>query len=88
MEPPMATTLTTKGQVTIPKKVRDALCLSPGDSVEFMLNPAGEVVLHRVAPRPAKTRTNQTPDRFEAMRGKAQVKWRTDDLMALLRDND
>ena len=27
-------------------------------------------------------------DRFEAMRGKAQVKWRTDDLMALLRGND
>ena len=85
----MANTLTTKGQVTIPKKVRDALCLSPGDSVEFMLNPAGEVVLHRVAPRPAnKTHANQTPDRFEAMRGKAQVKWRTDDLMALLRGND
>ena len=53
-----------------------------------MLNPAGEVVLHRVAPHPARTRANQTPDRFEAMRGKAQVKWRTDDLMALLRGND
>jgi hypothetical protein len=32
--------------------------------------------------------TARTRDRFEAARGKAQVKWRTDDLMALLRGSN
>lgn len=76
----MPTTVTTKGQVTIPKRVRDALHLAPGDSVEFAVNPAGEVVLCKAGARRAAPR-----DRFAAMRGKAQVKWRTDELMALLR---
>ncbi|VVM56788.1 hypothetical protein PS662_01094 [Pseudomonas fluorescens] len=29
-----------------------------------------------------------TQDRFEAVRGKADIKWRTDDLMAVLRGDD
>ena len=76
----MSTTVTTKGQVTIPKKIRDALKLLPGSTVEFAVNRAGEVVLHKPGARPGRK-----PDRFEVMRGKADVKWRTDDLMALLR---
>jgi antitoxin PrlF len=76
----MATTLTSKGQVTIPKQIRDALNLAPGSSVEFAVNREGEVVIHRVGARPSRKR-----DRFEAARGKADVKWRTDDLMTLLR---
>ncbi|MES2683878.1 MAG: AbrB/MazE/SpoVT family DNA-binding domain-containing protein [Pseudomonadota bacterium] len=79
----MATTMTSKGQVTIPKRMRDALCLSPGDGVDFNVNPAGQVVVHKVGAKAARKR-----DRFDAARGKAQVKWRTDDLMALLRGND
>lgn len=80
----MATTLTVKGQVTIPKKVRDALRIAPGDGVEFAVNGEGQVVVAKAgAGRPAGKR-----DRFEAARGKAQVKWRTDDLMKLLRGAD
>jgi antitoxin PrlF len=79
----MATTLTSKGQVTIPKQIRDALNLAPGSSVEFAVNREGEVVIHRVGARPSRQR-----DRFEAARGKADVKWRTDDLMTLLRGED
>ena len=79
----MATTLTSKGQVTIPKQIRDALNLAPGTSVEFAVNREGEVVIHRVGARP-----NRKLDRFEAARGKADVKWRTDDLMTLLRGED
>jgi AbrB family looped-hinge helix DNA binding protein len=79
----MATTLTSKGQVTIPKQIRDALNLAPGSSVEFAVNREGEVVIHRVGARP-----NRKLDRFEAARGKADVKWRTDDLMTLLRGED
>ena len=76
----MATTLTSKGQVTIPKQIRDALNLAPGFLVDFAVNREGEVVIHKVG-----ARTSRKPDRFEAARGKADVKWRTDELMALLR---
>lgn len=76
----MATTLTSKGQVTIPKQIRDALELAPGSAVDFAVNKEGEVVILK-----AGARRSRKPDRFEAARGKADVKWRTDELMALLR---
>jgi antitoxin PrlF len=31
-------TMTTKGQITIPKEVRESLALRPGDKVSFVLN--------------------------------------------------
>jgi antitoxin PrlF len=79
----MTTTLTSKGQVTIPKQIRDALDMAPGCSVQFAVNREGDVVIHK-----AGARARRKPDRFEAARGKAEVKWRTDDLMALLRSKD
>lgn len=41
-------TVTQKGQVTIPKSVRDNLHLVTGDRVEFVLNDRGEVVIKPV----------------------------------------
>ncbi|MDO8299294.1 AbrB/MazE/SpoVT family DNA-binding domain-containing protein [Lacisediminimonas sp.] len=79
----MSTTLTSKGQVTIPKQIRDALNLAPGCSVDFSVNRDGEVVIHK-----AGARSSRKHDRFEAARGKADIKWRTDDLMTLLRGDD
>jgi AbrB family looped-hinge helix DNA binding protein len=76
----MATTLTSKGQVTIPKHIREALRLHPGTVVEFAVNDAGELVIH-----PARAPRGTPADRFDAARGSADVKWRTDDLMKLLR---
>ena len=76
----MTTRMTVKGQVTIPKVVREALHLAPGDGVDFDVNREGQVVVGKAEARAVVKR-----DRFEAARGKAQVKWRTDDLMALLR---
>ena len=38
-------TLTSKGQVTIPKPVRDALGLATGDRIEFAIGPEGGVRL-------------------------------------------
>ena len=38
-------TITSKGQITIPKKIRDALRLRPGDQVDFVLDDAGVVSL-------------------------------------------
>ena len=73
-------TITIKGQVTVPKPIRDALGLVPGSQVDFALDDQGRVVLQRAgAPRTKKA------DRFEAARGKANIAWRTDELMALLR---
>jgi AbrB family looped-hinge helix DNA binding protein len=81
----MPTTLTSKGQVTIPKRIRDALHLAPGSAVEFAVNRQGEVVLQKAGPIAPRRRHK---DRFDAARGTSDVKWRTDQLMALLRGND
>lgn len=78
----MSTTLTVKGQVTIPKQIRDALGLRPGMPVDFAVNREGQVVIQN-----AKAAARTQPDRFEAARGKADIKWRTQELMALLRDD-
>ena len=78
----MATTLTSKGQVTIPKRIRDALNLQPGAAVQFSVNVGGEVVLH--PPGPAR-KSGPRRDRFDVVRGRADVRWRTDELMKLLR---
>lgn len=82
----MATTLTSKGQVTIPKRIRDAMQLVPGASVEFSVNTAGEMVLRPA--QPSGRKRNPTRDRFDAVRGRADVPWRTDALMKLLRADD
>lgn len=82
----MATTLTSQGQVTIPKRIRDAMQLVPGTSVEFSVNAAGEVVLHPA--RPAGRARKPIRDRFDAVRGRADGPWRTDALMKLLRADD
>jgi AbrB family looped-hinge helix DNA binding protein len=79
----MSTTLSIKGQVTIPKQIRDALGLKPGMPVDFAVNQDGEVVIHK-----ADVSSKRKPDRFEAVRGRADVKWQTQDLMNLLRGDD
>jgi len=43
------TTLTSKGQVTIPKAVREQLDLKAGDRIDFIVNDAGEAVIRRVS---------------------------------------
>jgi antitoxin PrlF len=82
----MTTTLTSKGQVTIPKRIRDAMQLLPGTAVEFSVNAAGEVVLHPA--RLVTSRRRAPKDRFDTVRGRADVPWRTDQLMKLLRADD
>jgi hypothetical protein len=47
------------------------------------VNREGDVVVHKVG-----ARSSRKPDCFTAARGKADIKWRTDDLMALLRGED
>ncbi len=44
----IASTLTTKGQVTIPKSIRETLHLMTGDKIEFVVSSTNEVVLKPV----------------------------------------
>jgi antitoxin PrlF len=48
------TKLTTKGQVTIPKDVRERLGLRPGDEIDFVEDRAGFRVQKRVLASPFK----------------------------------
>jgi antitoxin PrlF len=42
----MATaTLTSKGQVVVPKPIRDRLHLHPGDTLDFLLQESGDVLM-------------------------------------------
>jgi antitoxin PrlF len=77
----MATTVTSKGQVTIPKHVRDALNIQPGTKVTIDLSGDGDAVLRKV--RPAEAR----PDRFDRALGAAEIKWHgtTDEYMEFIR---
>jgi len=74
----MSTTVTTKGQVTIPKPVRDLLGIVPGTQVEFRSLADGSVVLVRAdESRPAS--------RFTRLRGQAGEGLSTDAIMDLTR---
>ena len=74
------TKMTTKGQVTIPKRLRDYLGVAPGSEIDFEMTDDGEVVL----------RTRETPrkGRFDALLGSAKLGMTTDEIMRLLRGED
>jgi antitoxin PrlF len=74
----MATTITRKGQVTIPKPIRDYLGIGPGSQVNFLRSADGEIRIER-ADGPRK------PSRFARARGSAGPGMTTEELMALLR---
>jgi AbrB family looped-hinge helix DNA binding protein len=69
--------ITTKGQVTIPKRLRDHLGLKPGSNVDFELMDDGRVVLRPDRPPPQ--------NRFVRLRGSAKAGLSTDELMVLTR---
>jgi AbrB family looped-hinge helix DNA binding protein len=74
----MATTVTSKGQVTIPKPVRDHLGIGPGSKVSFRRANDGSIIIERAdGTRP--------PSRFAKLVGSAGPGPTTDELMKLLR---
>jgi AbrB family looped-hinge helix DNA binding protein len=75
----MTVTVTSKGQVTVPKQVRDRLGIKPGSKVDFEVAEDGRAFLRKVGKRTVK------PSRFERMRGTATSGLTTDAIMALSR---
>ena len=45
----MEATLSSKGQATIPKAVRDRLRLKPGDRFKFFFHPDGVIILPKIS---------------------------------------
>jgi AbrB family looped-hinge helix DNA binding protein len=41
----MESSITSKGQITIPKAIRDQLNLAPGDKVKFFIQPDGNLAI-------------------------------------------
>ena len=76
----MATNVTSKGQVTVPKSVRDYLGLKPGVAVTFERLSTGEIVL-----RPARRAPKARASAFAKLRGRATVKMKTEEILALTR---
>jgi AbrB family looped-hinge helix DNA binding protein len=74
----MATTVTSKGQVTIPKPIRERLGIKAGNAVDFELAVDGRIVIIKV--------DGANPiSRFEKLRGRAGAGLSTDQIMALTR---
>ena len=73
----MTATVTAKGQVTIPKPVRDLLGLAPGSKVEFRRAGDSVLLVRADDERPAS--------RFARLRGHAGEGLSTDAILALTR---
>ncbi len=71
-------TVTVKGQVTIPKTIRDHLGIGPGSQVRFRRAEDGAIVIEPAAGRGPGSR-------FERLRGHAGAGLTTDEIMALTR---
>jgi AbrB family looped-hinge helix DNA binding protein len=77
-EAAMSTKVTSKGQVTIPKAVREALDLKPGSEVRFRYNDNRDIVLERAdGERP--------PSKFRRLIGHAGPGPTTDEIMKMWR---
>ena len=74
----MPTTVTRKGQVTIPKLVREHLGIVPGSRVEFRRATDGSIVIE-------KADGTREPSRFAKLVGIAGPGLSTDEIMAITR---
>jgi AbrB family looped-hinge helix DNA binding protein len=77
----MTTTVTSKGQVTIPKTVRDFLGIGPGSKVEFRRARDGNVVVVPID-------QSRPESRFARLRGHAGEGMTTEEIMALTRGDE
>jgi antitoxin PrlF len=78
-EAQVAVTVTRKGQVTIPKPIRDRLGIKPGSKLDFEIAEDGRAFLRKLG------KGRIPPSRFERMRGTATSGLTTEEIMALTR---
>jgi AbrB family looped-hinge helix DNA binding protein len=75
--------ITTKGQVTIPQHIREALGLLPHSEVEFEID--GDAVRLRKRAHASRSRGRAI---VEHTRGRGTVRMTTDEIMRLTRGDD
>ena len=76
--------ITSKGQVTIPKEIREELGLLPGTEVEFVPD-AGEVRVRKLPQ--GRTRGDEIVERLRSASG-GDIPLSTDEIMKLTRGED
>ncbi|HTQ15394.1 MAG TPA: AbrB/MazE/SpoVT family DNA-binding domain-containing protein [Rhizomicrobium sp.] len=73
--------ITSKGQVTIPKRIRDALGIKAGSEVRFEMDEDGRAFIHPQG----KPRKSDMRKRIEKVRGTLKTDMTTDEIMKFLR---
>jgi AbrB family looped-hinge helix DNA binding protein len=81
----MAVRVTAKGQVTIPKRIRDLLGIQAGSKVAFTLAEDGRVNLSKIDKESA---SGGQPNRFAVLRGSSSSGMSTEEIMALTRGDN
>jgi AbrB family looped-hinge helix DNA binding protein len=79
--------ITVKGQVTIPRPIRDKLDLSPGDSVSF-IERGDDVLVRKDRPETRAERLAKIDAWIERVRGTADAGWTTDEILDMTRGAD
>jgi AbrB family looped-hinge helix DNA binding protein len=72
--------VTSKGQVTIPRQIREKLGIAPNGEVDFVEDGDRVYLLRKSG--------NSFEKRFRALRGIATVKMTTDQIMAMTRGTE
>ena len=75
--------ITSKGQVTIPARIRESAGLLPNTEVEFDFD--GSVV--RIIPIPPKDGTGRGAEIIRRLWGTSDISMNTDEIVALTRDS-
>ncbi|PWB79033.1 MAG: AbrB family transcriptional regulator [Methylocystaceae bacterium] len=87
----MSSKITVKGQVTLPKSVREAAGIRPGDLVDVRLGPGGGIVVEKATPtRVAIEAVERRFDKAMAELDRLGVRpdLTTDEFMRMLRGDD
>lgn len=74
--------VTSKGQVTIPKAIRDHLDIGPGSKVNFVMNDQGDIVVRKAETEAVR---HGNASRFSRFLGTLKSDMTTDEIMALTR---
>ena len=79
--------ITVKGQVTIPRPIRDKLNLSPGDSVSF-IERGDDVLVRKDRPETRDERVARVNAWIGRVRGTADAGWTTEEILDMTRGDD